>query len=151
MYKIVSVHSYEDGLSAAINFIHSVWGTKNNYVFYTDAISHSSRDAEHIPQFYLLTYNGKVVGCYGLILNDFISRHDLYPWLCSVYISPEHRGQRLSGTIFSHAKEIVRMMGYSNLYLTTDHDGLYEKFGWIRIEDGYSPEGEVSRIYKIAL
>ncbi len=151
MYKIVSLHAYFTGLNAGISYIHSIWGNSNNYAFYADAISHSSQDAQCIPQFYLLLHNREIVGCFGLINNDFISRHDLFPWLCCVYISPEHRGQRLSGEMFLKAQKIVRAMGYKNLYLTTDHDGLYEKFGWQRIEDGYDPQGVVSKIYKIIL
>ncbi|WP_330959644.1 GNAT family N-acetyltransferase [Photobacterium sp. 53610] len=134
-----------------INYIHAIWGGPDNYAFYADAISNSEKDMKRIPQFFLLLCGQEIVGCFGLIMNDFISRHDLYPWLSSVYVSPEHRGQRLSGRIFEHAKAIVKTMGYEKLYLTTGHDGLYEKFGWQRIEDGYDLHGEASRIYQMVL
>ena len=39
------------------------------------------------------------------------------------------------------------LAGFSTLYLTTDHDGYYEKYGWTRIEDGYDRDGEPCRIY----
>lgn len=42
-------------------------------------------------------------------------------------------------------------MGYGALYLTTDHDGYYEKYGWSRMEDGYNLFGERSRIYWLEL
>jgi hypothetical protein len=37
---------------------------------------------------------------------------------------------------------------FQSLYLTTDHDGLYEKFGWDRIEDAYDPSGYVTKVYR---
>ena len=37
--------------------------------------------------------------------------------------------------------------GFPRLYLTTDHDGYYEKYGWKRIEDGYDRDGAACRIY----
>ncbi|HAW70392.1 MAG TPA: GNAT family N-acetyltransferase, partial [Firmicutes bacterium] len=42
----------------------------------------------------------------------------------------------------------ARNIGFSVIYLTTDHDGYYEKYGWQRIEDGVDLfSGQPSRIY----
>lgn len=83
-----------------------------------------------------------------IIINDFVSRHDLYPWFSSLFIEPDHRGNSLSKTMFDYASKVVKSMGYSSMYLTTDYGGLYEKFGWVRIEDAYEPSGEATRVYR---
>jgi N-acetylglutamate synthase-like GNAT family acetyltransferase len=147
MYKIVNVHQYAKGLAECAQYIHSKWGSEDNYAYFEDAMRHSDRQEQSVPQFFVLVHDERIVGCFGVIINDFISRHDLYPWLSSVFVEPEYRGQRLSQTMFDHAYRVVKNMGYSRLYLTTDHDGLYEKFGWQRIEDGFEPAGEKTRIY----
>lgn len=148
MYRLVNVHEFSRGVQTAVDYFYSKWGSPDNYPFYLDAISHSSTTGDTIPQFYLMLNDDEIVGCYGLITNDAISRHDLSPWLCSLYIEPEHRGKRLSDTIFQHAKQIVKSIGLPALYLVTDHNGLYEKFGWERLEDGYGMDGKRTRIYR---
>ncbi|KFA99856.1 GNAT family N-acetyltransferase [Vibrio sp. ER1A] len=146
MYTLVNVKDFEGGLEAGIAYIHSKWGNKSNLPFFIDAAKNSPHKG--VPQFYLLTHFGKPVGCYGLVVNDFISRHDLTPWLSSLFVEPEHRGNKLCALMFQHAIDIARSINYPCLYLTTDHVGLYEKFSWERIENGYDLCGEPSRIYR---
>ncbi len=92
MYKIINVKDYEDGLEKGVAYIHGKWGNDNNYSFYLDAIHHSPVDKGSIPMFYLLLCQKEIVGCYGLIANDFISRHDLMPWFSSLYIGVKNMG-----------------------------------------------------------
>jgi hypothetical protein len=40
---------------------------------------------------------------------------------------------------------------YKEIFLTTDPDNFYEKFGWTQMDNGYSPDGQVSKIYRIAV
>lgn len=149
MYKVVSCKDYVGGFDKAITYIHSKWGSPKNLPFYYDAAINAPIEKGKIPKFFVLLNGDEIIGCYGLIANDFISRHDLTPWLCSLFIEPEERGNRLSELLFEHAKTELKTSGYKRLYLTTDHDGFYEKFGWTRMEDGYDPSGEKTRIYQI--
>lgn len=46
-------------------------------------------------------------------------------------------------------KRIIREIGFPIVYLTTDHNGYYERYGWIRIEDGIDLIScKPTRIYK---
>ncbi|MBC7005490.1 GNAT family N-acetyltransferase [Photobacterium sp. BZF1] len=148
MYKIYNVNDYPKGILECAKYIHSKWGSQDNYRYFENAMLNSSKVEDAIPQFYVLVNNNQIVGCFGLIINDFVSRHDIYPWFSSLFIEPEHRGKRLCGTMFEHASNVAKSIGYTHLYLTTDHDGLYEKFGWTRIEDAYQPSGEVTKVYR---
>ncbi len=148
MYTFVNMKEYGGGLEKAIKYYHSKWGNKNNYTFFCDAISHSKASDAGLPRFYLLLRGDEIVGCCGLIVNDFISRHDLLPWLAGIYIEESERGKELGKLMMQHAEHEAAGMGYSKLYLSTSHDGYYEKYGWKRIEDGYEPSGEATRIYE---
>ena len=150
MYRIVNVKAYSEGLEKAAQYIHGKWGSKDNYMFYLDAISNSSC-GDALPRFYLLLKDLEIVGCYALLVNDFVSRQDLMPWFGCLFIEEHERGKRLSEKLFSHSRIEAKKAGYDTISLTTDHDGLYEKFGWRRIEDGYDVAGKRSRIYAISI
>jgi N-acetylglutamate synthase-like GNAT family acetyltransferase len=152
MYRILNVIEYPEGLEKAIAYIHNKWGRANNLNYYSDAIKHSTHHPTGLPRFYLMVDDdNEIVGCFALVTNDFISRHDLYPWLACVYVESLHRGKRLSELMFEHAKTEAATAGYKEVFLTTDHDNFYEKFGWARMEDGYSSDGQVSKIYRITV
>ena len=146
--KIVNVKEYQGGIESAIAYIHDKWGSRENYDFYRDAIVHSSEPGRRLPKFFLLLDGDEIVGCYGLVTNDFISRHDLYPWFACLFIDERKRGGELGKLLMDHAEKETRKAGFSSLYLTTDHDGYYERYGWRRIEDGFEPSGKRTRIYE---
>ncbi len=148
MYSIINVKDFAGGLDIAVQYIHSKWGSKENYSFYYDAIAHSSEEGKSLPRFYLLIKEGAIAGCYALLTNDLISRQDLYPWLGCLFIEKSERGQQLGNYLMEHGITEAGKLGYEKVYLTTDHDGYYEKYGWQRIEDGFDFYGQSTRIYQ---
>lgn len=139
---------YEGGLEAGVRYYHSKWGGESNFDFFFDAIKHSSNEKRGLPRFYLLLKGEMIAGCAALVTNDFISRHDLRPWLAGLYVEQSERGQELGSFIMEQLAEEAKRAGYAKVYLTTDHNSYYERYGWIRIEDGYEPSGERTRIYQ---
>ena len=144
--EIVNVRDWTGGLEAAAGWFHDAW-PGIHLDFYLDAMRHSSGESCPLPRFYLALENGRPIGCFGLAVNDFISRHDLWPWLVALYISEAARGRALGSRLLEHGVQEAGRAGFPRLYLTTDHDGYYEKYGWQRIEDGYDRDGAACRIY----
>lgn len=136
MVNIVNVKDYSGGLDTAVDYIHGIWGNERNHLFYKDAMYNSSLPGKALPQFFLLLKDGEIIGCSALITNDFISRHDLYPWMACLFVDEKERGQEYGKLLMEYAEEAAKKAGFAAIYLTTDHDGYYEKYGWIRIEDG---------------
>lgn len=149
METIINVREYKPGIEAAARYFHSQWGRPENFAFYLDSIANSSPDPLSLPRFYLMLEQGLVIGCYALLTNDLISRQDLLPWLACLYVEPGCRGRELGSRLLAHGVDEARRMGHSRVYLTTDHDGYYEKYGWTRMEEGYNLFGERGRIYFI--
>ncbi|WP_319637820.1 GNAT family N-acetyltransferase [Priestia aryabhattai] len=134
-----------------MEYIQSKWASKENLRLYEDCITHSLKTNSCLPIWYLLENEGGIIGCAGLITNDFISGMDLCPWVCALYIEEDYRGKSLGEKLLLKLKEDTKIVGFDNLYLCTDHVGYYEKYGFVYISDGYHPRGSSSRIYKANL
>lgn len=151
MYRIINFKNYHDP-DAAIRYYHGQWGGPDNFAFFEDAMRHASDTAPHLPRFYVLLNDQRIVGCCGLITADFISRGDLSPWICGIFVDPSERGQQLGSRLIAHAAAEAASLGFAAAYINTDHDGYYERYGWQRIEDGYDLfSGQPTRIYRCAL
>ena len=148
--NIISVREHPQYVGRIIAYLQQCW-SEVSPIIYDDCISHCIKAANPLPQWYVLEKEGDFIGCAGLITNDFISRMDLYPWLCALFIEENHRGHNYAQMLIERAKEDARKFGFSNLYLCTNHVGYYEKFSFRYIADGYHPWREQSRIYAIEL
>ncbi|MDP3441656.1 MAG: GNAT family N-acetyltransferase [Ignavibacteria bacterium] len=148
--KIISIRENPEYKDRAISYFQSKWPTVLP-VIYEDCINHSISSMNPLPQWYLLEEGSTIIGCAGLITNDFISRMDLYPWICAIYIEKNHRGNNYGSLLIDKAKEDAKEANFKYLYLSTDHVGYYEKFGFDYIGQGYHPWGDESRIYQFQL
>jgi GNAT superfamily N-acetyltransferase len=146
--KIISVRENPEFEEKAIAYFQKAW-TGVWPIIYEDCISTCISSPNPLPQWYLLMKEHKIIGCAGLITNDFISRMDLYPWLCALYIEENYRGNNLAELLIEKAKNDAEKWGFNELNLCTDHVGYYEKFGFQYIGQGYHPWKEESRIYQI--
>jgi GNAT superfamily N-acetyltransferase len=148
--KIISIREKPGYKDEAINYFQKSWPEVLPEI-YADSISHSIHARNNLPQWYLLKKQEEIIGCAGLITNDFISRGDLYPWLCALFIDKKHRGNAYATLLIDQAKKDAKKGGFDYLYLSTGHIGYYEKYGFEYIGLGYHPWGETSRIYEIKL
>lgn len=149
--KIISVREQPELAESAIAYFQRQWATQETMMVYRDAIIHTIGADNPLPQWYLLMHNQEVIGCAGLITNDFISRGELYPWLCALFIEEQHRGQGHAARLIQHIAAQTRSLGFRQLHLCTDLEGLYEKLHFVFNGGGYHPWGESSRVDTLKL
>ncbi len=145
--KLISVRENPEYKDKAIQYFQKSWKSVLP-IIYEDCITHSINARNPLPQWYLLEKDDKLIGCAGLITNDFISRGDLYPWINAIFIEETHRGNRYSALLIEKAKQDAKKAGFEYVYLCTDHIGFYEKYNFKYIGQGYHPWDEESRIYE---
>ncbi len=78
---------------------------------------------------------------------DDIRPTDLSPWIGFVYTFPAYRGHRYAGLLFEQADRLAREEQFPEIFISTNHTGLYEKYGCtfkMLVKDW---EGKWSRIY----
>lgn len=95
----------------------------------------------------LLTDGDKLVSFVTFARNDCIDDKTLYPWIGFVFTFPEYRGHRYVGRLIERCEEIAREHSVKNIYICTDHIGLYEKYGYSYLENRVDIYGGDSRIY----
>lgn len=147
--RILSVRKNPCIKDMAIEYISSKWDAPR--IIYENCINHCISSPSPLPQWYLLETGGEIIGCAGLVTNDFISRMDLYPWFCALFIEESYRGNAFGLLLIDQAKRDAKEARFSHLYLCTDHIGYYEKYGFRYTGDGYHPWEKQSRIYEISL
>ena len=148
---IVSIREQPHHAQAAIQYFCKHWATEDSSMVYEDCILSCLDSNSPLPQWYLLYDKEKIIGGAGLVTNDFISRMDLYPWLCALYIEEDYRGHSYGSLLIDRSKIDCKERGYSSLYLCTDHVGYYEHYGFNYVAQGYHPWGASSRIYQAKL
>lgn len=82
---------------------------------------------------------------------DDIQPTNLSPWIGFVYTFPDHRGNHYAGMLLDYAESIATVMEREYIYISTNHIGLYEKYGYEFYKMEKDINGEDSRVYRKAL
>lgn len=97
----------------------------------------------------LLTEREKLVSFCTYAERDEIPDTELKPWMGFVYTDPEYRGRRLMGRLIARVKELARENGSDALYISSEEQGLYEKYGGAFIRTMKTGRGEETRVFRM--
>lgn len=95
----------------------------------------------------IMTDEERLVSFCTLTRKDCVDDENLFPWIGFVFTSPKYRGHRYSGELIEYCCKKAAEQGFENVYIATDHTGLYEKYGFTYIESRVDICNEISRIY----
>ena len=95
----------------------------------------------------LLTNGNELVSFCTYAEKDDIQPTDLSPWMGFVYTFPKHRGHHYVGLLFEEAERLAGKDGVSEFYISTNHTGLYEKYGCEFRTEMMAIDGDISRVY----
>ena len=91
--------------------------------------------------------NDEIIACYALLINDIISRQDLFPWFACLFVEEKYRNKGIAKKLMDHALNECKNKGFETVYLSTDLENFYEKSGWNYYAKGYNVFGEGFKIY----
>ncbi len=97
---------------------------------------------------FLLTEGRELISFCTLAERDGILDCGLTPWIGFVYTFPPYRGRRRIGRLFEQAYATAKKEGYRSLYVSTDQQSLYEKFGFTYMKTMQDVWGGSSLIYR---
>ena len=142
----IPVRDWPEAKEEIAAWFHERWGIP------LEAYRQSIRDClrqetETVPQWYVVVRGSEIVAGCGVIENDFHERTDLTPNVCAVYVDEAYRNQGIAGFLLQYVCEDMARIGFSTLYLLTDHTGFYERYGWQFLGMVRGNDGEMSRMY----
>ncbi|MBD5150772.1 MAG: GNAT family N-acetyltransferase [Oscillibacter sp.] len=127
-YEILKLREHPEWKTSAAQWFHAKWGVPLQA--YLDSMDQCVGGGEAVPQWYMVTDGGRIIGGLGVIENDFHNRKDLAPNVCAVYVEEAFRCQGIAGKMLNHVCEDMHSQGIDVLYLLTDHTSFYERYGW---------------------
>ncbi len=95
----------------------------------------------------LLTDGDELISFCTYAEKDDIRPTELTPWMGFVYTFPEHRGHHYVGLLMEEVERLAIKEGVSEVYISTNHIGLYEKYGCEFRAEMLDMNGEPSRVY----
>ena len=98
-------------------------------------------------QLLLLTDGDELISFCTYAERDDIPDTELSPWAGFVYTFPKYRRKRYAGLLLAKASELAAADGKDALYVSTNHIGLYEKYGFVFLKELKDRSGDISRVY----
>ena len=147
-YEIISLIDRQDLKDEAANWFSSKWSVPKEA--YLESMEECFTGESPVPQWYVAIEEGRIIGGLGVIENDFHERKDLAPNVCAVFVEEDRRCNGIAGALLNNVCEDIKNRGIDTLYLLTDHDSFYEKYGWEYFCEAYGDgEEKPSRMYII--
>ena len=94
---------------------------------------------------------GHIAGYCTVSGTDCIPDVPYMPYIGMLFVGEEYRGKRLSQRMIDDASEYLKELGFSEVYLVSDHENLYEKYGFQVIDEKMAPWGRMQKIYRKGL
>lgn len=83
--------------------------------------------------------DNQIAGYCTVIKTDCIPDVPYTPYISSMFVGEQFRGNRLSEKLINFALVYLRNVGFESAYLVSDHVNLYEKYGFVKIDEKPAP------------
>jgi len=92
--------------------------------------------------------NNSIAGYCTLTKTDCIPGVTYTPYIGFVFVGEQYRGKRTSEKLILSAMEYAKEVGFDKVYLVSDHVNLYEKYGFVKVDEQMAPWGSVQIIFE---
>lgn len=96
----------------------------------------------------MLTDGEELISFCSYAEKDDIQPTELTPWIGFAYTFPQYRGHRHLGRLFLEIEKLARAEKVHEVFISTNHTGLYEKYGCEFYQMMNDMSGEPSRVYR---
>ena len=92
--------------------------------------------------------NGQIIGMVTIMKSDYYPLPEIFPWISTLFVSENHRGNRISEKLIDFANQYAKNIGFDKTYIPTEYIGLYEKYGYRYVKDIVNYGNGIDRLYE---
>lgn len=96
---------------------------------------------------FIAIVDNRIIGFCTILKEDYYPENRYYPWISNVFVDEKYRGNRISERLIDSAARYAKERGFDKVYIPTDIIGLYEKFGFTKIDELRNYEGNIDSIF----
>ena len=135
--KILNFKDRAHHLMTLATWHHAEWSYLNPERSFDERVQEMREELEGKPipaTFVAEDEAGNLLGSASLLAQDMSSHPELTPWLASVYVNPDYRGNGIGSALVRHVMQHAGDIGVQRMYLyTPDQEQLYARLGWERV------------------
>lgn len=98
---------------------------------------------------FVATKGSQICGYCTFVKIDCIPDVDYTPFIGYMFVGEEYRGRRLSQQLINQALEYAKTLGFTKVYISSGEKGLYEKYGFSKIDDKKDFQGRDEQVFAI--
>ena len=130
--EIINIKNNDNYLTEYIKLCNLEWGSKkDNIEEYIIEKKEKIQSNDKVISILGLIDENNLVGFISLFKYDGEYRKDLTPWYATMYVKKEYRGKGYSKLLNEAILNEAKKLGYTKVYLKTELENYYEKFGAI--------------------
>lgn len=88
-----------------------------------------------------------IIGFCTFLETDYYPENRYFPWISSIFVDEEYRGNRISEKLIQSAINHARKFGFDKVYIPSNIIGLYEKYGFCKIDELENYDGDIDNIF----
>lgn len=89
----------------------------------------------------------KIIGYCTFLRTDYYPENRYWPWISSIFVGENARGQGVCGLLIDAAIDYARTQGFRTVYIPSDMNGFYERYGFDKIDELTNYGGGVDNIF----
>ena len=129
---IIDIKNNDQFLKEYVKLCSLEWGKKKSndeMKLYIKKKIESIKSSNKVISVLGLIENNKLIGFISLFKYDGEERQDLTPWYATMYVKKEYRGLGYSKALNLAILKKAQQLGFNKVYLKSNLQNYYEKFG----------------------
>ncbi len=152
MSNLININNLTKNLEASekvLSWLYSEWGDMDILHYIRNISQNNLNFSTNLPQVFVASIDGKVVGTISLLDNDMNIRPKLNPWIGCLYVEKRSRKFGIGSKLFKYAENYAKKNGIKKIYLFTSKiQKIAYRHNWSDVEKVLFEEEVVSIMEK---